>query len=155
MVVYNHCIECSYWKFRKITILQLIILEKQFLKLLEIKDSVKIVDYNSYILLIKNFNLSVKTLLTFLDHHQFLLMYNFDYYVFLSILGSVVDTDSAIIIEELPIITPNGDIIVQSLSLKVSDCFSISDLYLHFNRKFQILFLLLMLLLILFNYYPV
>jgi len=33
--------------------------------------------------------------------------------------GSVVDTDSAIIIEELPIITPNGDIIVQSLSLKM------------------------------------
>ncbi|XP_005094155.1 ATP-binding cassette sub-family D member 2 [Aplysia californica] len=33
--------------------------------------------------------------------------------------GTVVDTQSTIIIEDLPIITPNGDIIVQSLSLKM------------------------------------
>ena len=33
--------------------------------------------------------------------------------------GEVVETQSHIYIEEMPIITPNGDIIVQSLSLKV------------------------------------
>ncbi|CAL1527025.1 unnamed protein product [Lymnaea stagnalis] len=33
--------------------------------------------------------------------------------------GDVIDTQSTIIIEDLPIITPNGDIIVQSLSLKM------------------------------------
>ncbi|KAH9508135.1 ATP-binding cassette sub- D member 2 [Bulinus truncatus] len=37
-------------------------------------------------------------------------------------IGSVVvDTESTIIIEDLPIITPNGDIIVQALSLKIED----------------------------------
>ncbi|KAK0062489.1 ATP-binding cassette sub-family D member 2 [Biomphalaria pfeifferi] len=35
--------------------------------------------------------------------------------------GVVIDTESTIIIENLPIITPNGDIIVQSLSLKIED----------------------------------
>jgi ABC-type uncharacterized transport system fused permease/ATPase subunit len=33
--------------------------------------------------------------------------------------GVVIDTESTIIIEDLPIITPNGDIIVQSLSMKI------------------------------------
>ncbi|XP_064604886.1 ATP-binding cassette sub-family D member 2-like isoform X2 [Liolophura sinensis] len=33
--------------------------------------------------------------------------------------GTVVDTDSTILIEEVPIITPNGDVIVPSLSLKI------------------------------------
>ena len=34
--------------------------------------------------------------------------------------GVVVDTDSTIDIENLPIITPNGDVIVASLTLRVS-----------------------------------
>lgn len=37
----------------------------------------------------------------------------------LEIKGEVVETDSHILIDDMPIITPNGDIIVQSLSLKM------------------------------------
>lgn len=33
--------------------------------------------------------------------------------------GDVMDTDATIDIEDLPIITPNGDIIVSSLTIKV------------------------------------
>lgn len=33
--------------------------------------------------------------------------------------GNVMDTDATIDIEDLPIITPNGDIIVSSLTIKV------------------------------------
>lgn len=37
----------------------------------------------------------------------------------MSIPGNVMDTDATIDIEDLPIITPNGDIIVSSLTIKV------------------------------------
>lgn len=35
--------------------------------------------------------------------------------------GDVMDTDATIDIEDLPIITPNGDVIVSSLTLKVNN----------------------------------
>ena len=40
----------------------------------------------------------------------------------LSIPGEVVDTEYNIEVEDVPIITPNGDIVVSSLSIKVTYC---------------------------------
>ena len=45
------------------------------------------------------------------------------------ITGEVVETDSHIFIDDMPIITPNGDIIVQSLSLRVCIFFFCIDQY--------------------------
>lgn len=42
-------------------------------------------------------------------------------HVYLYDTGDVMDTDATIDIEDLPIITPNGDVIVSSLTLKVNN----------------------------------
>lgn len=44
--------------------------------------------------------------------------------------GNVMDTDATIDIEDLPIITPNGDIIVSSLTIKVLAPLLLNMLYL-------------------------
>ena len=36
-------------------------------------------------------------------------------------LGEVIDTDDVIVLEDVPVITPNGDVVVRSLSFKVGD----------------------------------
>lgn len=43
--------------------------------------------------------------------------------------GNVMDTDATIDIEDLPIITPNGDIIVSSLTIKVLPYYLICCIY--------------------------
>lgn len=48
----------------------------------------------------------------------------------MSIPGNVMDTDATIDIEDLPIITPNGDIIVSSLTIKVLAPLLLNMLYL-------------------------
>lgn len=50
--------------------------------------------------------------------------------VYISVMaeGDVMDTDATIDIEELPIITPNGDVIVSTLTLKVWNSFCIKEL---------------------------
>ena len=42
---------------------------------------------------------------------------------FKTISGTVIDSRDFILLEDVPIITPNGDIVVNSLSLKVSHFF--------------------------------
>jgi hypothetical protein len=39
--------------------------------------------------------------------------------MFCCFLGVVVDTEHDIVVDNVPIITPNGDVVVSSLSLKV------------------------------------
>ena len=39
---------------------------------------------------------------------------------FCIVIGTVVDTDGNIKLEDLPIVTPNGDVVVPSLSFQVS-----------------------------------
>ena len=40
-------------------------------------------------------------------------------FILIVYLGEVIDTPNQILLEDLPIITPNGDIVVSSLSFKV------------------------------------
>ena len=35
------------------------------------------------------------------------------------VLGEVIDTENMILLEDVPVITPNGDVVVKSLSFKV------------------------------------
>jgi hypothetical protein len=39
--------------------------------------------------------------------------------VFCSSIGVVIDTERDIVVDNVPVITPNGDVVVSSLSLKV------------------------------------
>ena len=52
--------------------------------------------------------------------------------------GLVLDTDHDIVLEDLPIITPNGDVVVPRLSFKVGRCVSVtSTITITMSRTFQ------------------
>lgn len=51
--------------------------------------------------------------------------------------GNVMDTDATIDIEDLPIITPNGDIIVSSLTIKVLPYYLICCIYNKYGFGFK------------------